>query len=263
MLKTLGIVQACFSSPHFRGTALRKLGGRSLFESVIRRATDSMQLGGVIVVAFDTDDHDLIHRLVPSDVPIFFGQCEDLLSLFSKALEQYQAEGAVRIRGDNLFLDPGLVDRLVTTAEAHPNCDYVSYCLHDGRPAILSPVGVYAEWFRPSALWRANRAARGVSDRSDATRYIYSHPEQFQLRLIPAPMEFDREDVRLTIDIEEDWEHISAIFDALGDEWSDWRQVARLLDHQPALRRRMAALNRDHDRGTLSRDRAEMASVSE
>lgn len=42
MLKTLGIVQASFSSPLFRANALRKLGGKSLLEWVIRRATDSM-----------------------------------------------------------------------------------------------------------------------------------------------------------------------------------------------------------------------------
>ena len=51
MLKTLGIVQACFHAPHFRANAMRKLGGCSLFEWVIRRVTDAMRLDGVIVVA--------------------------------------------------------------------------------------------------------------------------------------------------------------------------------------------------------------------
>ena len=41
----------------------------------------------------------------------------------------------VRVRGDNLFVDSGLIDRLVTTAESQPDCDYVGYCSRDGRPA--------------------------------------------------------------------------------------------------------------------------------
>ena len=248
MLKNLGIVQACFHSPRFRCNAMRKLGGRSLLEWVIRRVTDSMRLDGVIVVACETDDYGAVSRLVPSNVPVFLGQRGDALARFAKALEQYPAEGVVRVRGDNLFIDPGLIDRLVTTAEVHTNCDYVSYCSRDGQPAVLSPVGVYAEWFRSSALREANRLARSGLDRERVTSYLYSHPEKFNLRLIPAPAEIDREDVRLTVDIEEDWDHALAIYEALGPERLDWQRIARLLDHQPALRSRMAALNRAQQR---------------
>ena len=181
-------------------------------------------------------------------MPVFFGEGDDALARFAKALEQYPAEGVVRVRGDNVFIDPGLIDRLVTTAESHPNCDYVSYCSRDGQPAILSPVSVYAEWFRSSALRKADRLARSPLDREHVTRYLYSHPEKFSLRLVPAPAEIDREDVRLTVDIEEDWEHALAIYDALGPERLDWQRIASLLDHQPALRSRMAVLNRVHAR---------------
>ena len=246
MLKTLGIVQACFHSSRFRCNATRKLDGRYLFEWVIRRVTDAMRLDGVIVVACAMEDCRMLSRLVPSDVPIFFGEGNDALARFVKALEQYPAEAAVRVQGDNLFIDPGLIDRLVTTAEAHPNCDYVSYSSRDGQPAILSPVGVYAEWFRAAALRKADRRARSQFDREHVTRYLYSHPEKFNLRLIPAPAEIDREDVRLTVDLDEDWDHALAIYEALGPERLDWQRIARLLDHQPALRSRMAALNRVH-----------------
>lgn len=75
------------------------------------------------------------------------------------------------------------------------------------------------------------------------TRYIYSHPEEFNLRLIPAPSGIDRDDVRLTVDIEEDLDHVQTIIEALGPESLGWQRIAALLDHQPAMRRRMAALN--------------------
>jgi spore coat polysaccharide biosynthesis protein SpsF len=246
MLKHLGIVQACLHSQRFRGNALRKLGGRSILEWAIRRVTDSMRLDGVIVVACESEDRDALNRLVPSDVPVFCGQGADALARFSKALEKYPAEAVVHVRGENLFIDPGLIDRLVCTAESHPNCDYVGYCSRDGRPAILSPVGVYAEWFRASALRKADRLATDELDRQDVTRYIYTHPETFNLRLVPAPSEIDREDVRLTVDIEEDWDHALMMFEALGAEFWDLKRITRLLDHQPAMRHRMAALNRAH-----------------
>jgi len=249
MLKNLGIVQACFDSPKFRGNAARKLDGKPLLEWVIRRATESMRLDGVIVVARDQTESNFVAELVPSDVPVFSSKQPDALSRFSRALEEYPAEAVVRIRGDNPFVDPVLIDRLVTTAEAHPECDYVSYCSRDGRPAILSPVGIYAEWIDGKALRRAAKSKRDSSDREHVTRYICSHPEKFNIRLIPAPEEIDRQDVRLTVDIEEDWDHVLAIIDALGEDTVDWQRIAALLDHQPALRSRMEALNRAHAQG--------------
>ena len=249
MLKTLGIVQACFPSQRFRCVVSRRLGGRTLLEWVVRRVTDCQQLDGVIVVACDLPEHGFVAELVPMDVPLFTGRQPDPLGRFVRALEEYPAEAVVRVRGDNPFVDPGLIDRLVTTAESHPNCDYVSYCSRDGRPAILSPVGVYAEWFRTAALRRAARSAGSPANREHVTRYIYSHPEKFNLRLIPAPTAIDRDDVRLTVDIEEDWDHTLAIFEALGSDEFDWQRIADLLDHQPALRSRMAALNRAHSNG--------------
>jgi spore coat polysaccharide biosynthesis protein SpsF len=249
MLKTLGIVDACCTQGSPTSKAARRLGGKSVLEWVVRRVTDAQQLDGVIVVTPNTHEHRLVASLAPPDVPVFVGRHSDALGCLAAALEDYQTEAVVRIRAGCLFIDPMFIDRLVVTAEAHPECDYLSYCCRDGRPAILSPVGVFAEWFRTSALRRAARKAAPGMDREDPTRYIYSHPEKFNIRLLPAPARIDRDDVRLTVDFEEDWDHALAIFDALGFEEFDWRRIANLLDHQPALRRRMAALNRAHTGG--------------
>jgi spore coat polysaccharide biosynthesis protein SpsF len=249
MLETLGIVQACFGSPHSRGRATRKLGGKSVLEWVVRRTTDCQQLDGVIVVTSDAPENRVVADLVPMDVPVFRGTQPDALGRFAAALQEYPAESAVRICADSPFIDPVLIDRLVVTAREHPQCDYVSYCSHDGRPAILSPIGMFAEWFSAASLMKAARAAQGEADRECVTRYLYSHPEKFNIRLIPAPPGIDREDVRLTCEIEEDWEHALAIFEALGPDELDWQRIAALLDHQPALRKRMAALNRVHAKG--------------
>jgi spore coat polysaccharide biosynthesis protein SpsF (cytidylyltransferase family) len=245
MLKTLGIVQACCHARQFRCRAARKLGGRSVLEWVIRHVTDSLRLDGVIVLVCDDADHRFMRNLVPADVPFFVGTKPDSLGRFSQALEQYATQDVIRIRGDHLFIDPALIDRLVATAAEHPQCDYLSYCSRDGQPVILSPVGVYAEWIRASALHKAARHAKHPEEREHVTQFIYSHPEKFNIRLIPAPAEIDRDDVRLSIEMEEDWDHVLTIYEALGPEKMDWRRISHLLDQQPALRSRMAALNRD------------------
>jgi spore coat polysaccharide biosynthesis protein SpsF len=244
MLKTLGIIQTCFGSEGMADTSARRLGSKTVLEWVVRRVTDCQRLDGVVVISDSQSATRLLSTLVPADVPILTVEAEDPLRQFVSATERFRCEAIVRVRSDRPFVDPTLIDHLVTTAEAHTACDYASYCSRDGRPAILSPVGVYAEWVRTDALRRADRKATLPADRREVTRFVYGHPELFHLRLIPAPSRVDRDDVRLTVDIEEDWEHLLTIVDALGSDELDWQRIANLLDHQPALRSRMAALNR-------------------
>ncbi len=245
MLKTLGIVQVRHPSGKKTDSKFgRKLGGKSLLEVVVRRVTDCQRLDGVVVVLAGDEFDDEIRSLVPPDVPVFGGPGRDPLARIAAVLDEYQAQSAVRLCAHNPFIDPVLIDRLVSTADAHPNCDYISYCCANGRPTVLTQVGVFAEWCSAAALRRAHREARKPADREHVSAFLYAHAEHFNVRLIPLPAELDRDDLRLRIDFEEDWEHAQVIFEALGPEEWDWQRFADLLNSQPALRKRMAMLNR-------------------
>lgn len=244
MLKTLGVVEARPAGSGERGKVARKLGTQSLLEWIVRRATESQRLEGVIVLAAAGEEAESLSRLVPPDVPVILRDDPDALGRFARGLEGFSADAVVRIRDDSPFFDPALIDRLISTAEEHPHCDYISYCSRGGQPGILSTVGVFAEWFRVDALRRANRKAREAKDREDVSRFMYSHPEVFNLRYIPCPDALDRDDLRLRVDVEEDWELAQTLFDALGPESLEWQRITRYLDHQPGLRERMAELNR-------------------
>ena len=242
MYDTLGIVQVRHETrPE---SVVRKLAGKSLLEWVVRRATDCQRLDQLVVLLGSGEADQAFVRLVPPDVPVFVSEHLDALGRFADVIDAYPARSVVRICADNPFVDPVLIDRLTTAADRGGPWDYVGYCASDGVPAIASPLGVYAEWCRTTALCEAARDAVSPADREQVTRYLYTHPEQFRNKLIPVPSQLDREDVRLTINVEEDWEHAQVIYDALGPDELDWQRIAGLLDHQPALRKRMAVLNR-------------------
>lgn len=217
----------------------------SLVEVVARRVSDCQQLERVLVLTGDGPDDALNAELVPPDLQVFVSPRRDMLGRFVSALDATGAEAAVRVCINNPFVDPVLIDRLVTTAEMHPECDYISFSSRDGRPSIHSPVGVFAEWFRAEALRQADREAVSVADREQVTRFLYSHPERFKLRFIPVPPELDRDDLRLAAGDDEAWEHAQTIYDALGPEGLDWRRIAGLLDRRPAFREQVAAANRE------------------
>ncbi|MDP6553644.1 MAG: NTP transferase domain-containing protein [Pirellulaceae bacterium] len=244
MAGTLGIVEVgtTFMGPLSLGLMSRRLGGKPLLEWVVRRVTESLLLDRVIVVV-DPAMEDTVRTLTPQDISVFVSRQPDMLGRFAAAAREYDVHQLVRVGLDNPFVDPALIDRLVCTANTHPGCDYIGYYSHDGQPAAQSRLGVFAEWARADAIFKAEALADIDVDRQQATRYLYSHPELFQLRLIPVPAQLDRQDVRLSIGGEEDWENAQLILDALGPENLAWQKIAGLLDSQPRIRHHMAVLN--------------------
>lgn len=245
MSHTLGVVEVPTFSYASMAHSLttRKFGGKPLFEWVARRVTEAMCVDEVLVVADPTLRH-VIAPLLPPDVSAFFGEQQDPLARLAAAIRKTDATSIVRVRADRPFVDPSLIDRLICDAHAHPQCDFVGYMSRDGGHVLQSQLGIFAEWCRAESIFQADRNAIESLDRQRSTRYISLHPEQFQLRFLPTPAEIDRDDIRLAIDHEEDWEHAHVIFDALGPERLDWRRIAELLAQQPELRQKMATLNR-------------------
>ncbi len=244
MLENLGIVDACFTLPKERARAARKLNGKSVLEWVARRATDSQQLDGVIVVTNSDPANEFVKHVTPLDVPVFVAQASDPLGAVTAALEAYPANHFVRIETACPLFDPVLLDRLVKESRrlAEP-VDYLGYRCHDGTPAMATPVGVYGEWVHTKTLLEASTRLHSPKHRSHPTRYIYEHPDRFRVEWIPLPEEIDRDDLRLTLNTEDDWEYHQVIVETLGPD-CDLRTITNLLNRCPSLRHQMAALNR-------------------
>ncbi len=249
MFKNLGIVEVLpQKSPKAHSkeiVAMRKFAGHSLLEWVARRMTDSLLLDHVAVVVSGTQQAERLSEALPSDVSVYIADPgADAISRLAAAVRYYEPQAVVRADLDHPFVDPAMIDRLVARAESYRFCDYIGYCSTRGGSVLLTRLGVLAEWCRADAVLLADEKARDPEERDHLTRFIYSRPDVFQLRLLPLPKALDRDDLRLSLEVEADWEHAQMILDALGPENLDWQHIAHLLDEQPALRERMAALNR-------------------
>lgn len=245
-MTTLGIIQVDRNPSHDTSMASRTLAGKPLIEWVARRVSESQRLDTVIVALGDDVANRRLARLIPANVPVFWGHPTDTLRRFVDAVNHYGAEGIVRVCADNPFIDPVLIDRLVTSAEDGSRCQYATYSSRNGTPAIFSPLGILVEWFTADSLRRADREVSSSHDRTRLTRYLYSNPDKFTLRLVQLPIELDRGDLRLTVTTLEDWERMQDIYEALGQDQLEWQRIVDYLEFQPELRRRMALLNRQN-----------------
>ena len=248
MARTVGVVNlgayAVWNPRSQVALAMRRFGGKSLLEWVVRRISEAQHLEEVCVLTESSRAADLLRPLIPTNVRVVSGEAKcDQLYLLAQAARELEADYLLRVSLTHPFVDPVLLDRLAISA-AGTKADFACYCFRDGRPALQSQLGVLADWFRGSALQEADKLFLKTEERSDIARSLLARPDRFNIRLCPLPAELNRDNMRLCLASEEDWDHAHAILEALGPEQLDWQQIASLLDHQPAMRERMADLNR-------------------
>jgi spore coat polysaccharide biosynthesis protein SpsF len=249
MVTTLAVVEVCPAiedvppmSP-LAGMARRRFADKTLLEWLVRRVSDAERIDEIVVLTGDDAVSRSLAVHCPPDARVVSSDAPDPLGRLAEVARTQSCEGLVRLNVSRPFVDPELIDRLITAAMSC-ECDYASFVLHDGRPVIESQLGVFAEWCDAKALLRADRLAKNPSDRMMGTRLLYTRPELFAVKFVPVPPQLDRDDLRLAIHDEEDWEDVQLILDALGPESLDWQYIASLLDRQPVLRARMADRNR-------------------
>jgi spore coat polysaccharide biosynthesis protein SpsF (cytidylyltransferase family) len=225
------------------GMARRRFGGKTLLEWVVRRISDAERVGDIVVLGGSDSLSQSLVEHCPPDVRVLLSEKGDALGQFADVVRRFKPASVVRMSVSHPFVDPELIDRLVA-AGTTGGVDYAAFRFSDGRPVMQSKLGVFAEWCTAKAVLRADRLASLAEDRSGATRFLQSRPDLFALKFVLAPAQLDRDDLRLAVQDEEDWEHVQLVLDALGPESLDWQYIAALLDRQPALRARMADRNR-------------------
>jgi len=250
MFTALGVVEVLpavanlsLKSP-LAGIGRRRFGGKTLLEWVVRRATEAHRLDQVVVLAGDDPLSRSLTKLVPRDVPVFVSSGHDPLERYADIARQFPSYSLVRTSVSSPFVDPILIDRLVNTALEDKSCDYATFCLKCGRSVMHAQLGFFAEWFRSEAILRADRLATESDERHSPTQFLREHSELFHLKFLQAPAKLDRDDIRLEIHEEEDWENLETIFEALGPESLDWQYITALLDRHPSICGRMRELNR-------------------
>lgn len=243
LMRTLAIIQARLGSTRLPRKLLRRLGPHTLLETVVRRVQAATRVSDVVVATGDHSEDETLRDLVPTEVPVVAGPTDDVLGRFLRVLEQYPADLVVRVCADNPYIEPSLIDPLIEQAVRNPSADYVSYRSSTGKPVILTGLGMFGECVRASALRHAAEQTTDPCDREHVTRFLYRHPQWFSLCYLPVPSLLDREDLRLTVDFPEDWEHVCTVYKALGPEPLEWHKIADYVSQNEPLRHRMGQLN--------------------
>lgn len=204
-------------SQRLPGKVLLPLGGKPMLHVLLDRVQAARQVDEIVVATSTHARDDVIERAASErstdEAAIFVcrGSEDDVLGRFYGAACERGAERILRVTADNPLFDVETADALIELVGG--SCDYAANNLRR-----TYPYGLDLEAFTFTALEQAHHEAEESFDREHVTPFIRRHPQRFPQRGIE--LEHDHSQVRLTVDTEEDYRNMKAIFDEYGQDVS-------------------------------------------
>lgn len=198
--------------------------------------------GGKVIVATTTDTSNdvLVKYLEQRDELVFRGSENDVLDRFIHAAKQFDVDGIVRICSDNPFLDIEGIKTLITKAE-QTQADYIGFKINN-MPSIKTHFGFWGEFARLSALEKVAATTDDRQAHEHVTIHLYTHPEEYLCEWIDCPDFLQgRDDIRLTIDTQEDMDNAKQVYSTLAKENATFglKEIVAYIDQHEELRESM------------------------
>lgn len=213
-MKIGAIIQARTSSARLPEKVLKELpygSGITVLHQVIRRLNKSNKTDDVIVATTnEREDKKIVKVAEDENVKWFRGSKDDVLSRYYFAAKNNKLDIVVRITSDCPCIDPEIID-LIIEKHLETKSDYTTNTLKR-----TFAHGLDTEVMNFSTLEQANNKAEQYFEREHVTPYIYkTRPDLFRITLVKAPKRLQAPDIRVTLDTEEDYALLCAVFDYL------------------------------------------------
>ena len=213
-MKIGAIIQARSSSTRLPKKVLKKLpyGSRiTVLQQVIRRLKRSKRIEKIIIATTSYVEDKAIVKVAQSEnVKWFRGSKDDVLSRYYLAAKQNKLDIIVRITSDCPCIDPEIIDSVIEN-HIRTKSDYTTNTLQR-----TFPHGLDTEVFNFDILGKAFSEAKQDYEKEHVTPYIYkTRPDLFKITLVRASKEQTYPEIRITLDTEEDYALLCAVFDYL------------------------------------------------
>lgn len=235
-MKIGAIIQARTASTRLPDKVLKKLPYDSdvtVLDQVILRAKKSSKLTDIIVATTLKDEDAIIAKIAEKQgVRLFRGSEDNVLERYHFSAKENNLDIIVRITSDCPCIDPEIID-ISIAQHLNEKADYTSNTIFRAFPH-----GMDTEVIAFNALERAYSEASHNYEVEHVTPYIYkSHPELFKISAVKASPEMSAPEIRVTLDTEEDYILLCAVFDYLyhKDNYFNLKDIIKLFREKPWL----------------------------
>lgn len=215
ILRTVAIIQARMSSSRLPGKVLKTILGKPMLGYIVERLSWVREIDEIVVATSrEASDQPIFAFCRENKTACYRGDLDDVLDRFYQTALEYKADTVIRVTGDCPCVDPELVTQLINLFQRE-NYDHAG--IATGAGAIFEearfPNGLDAECFRWQALEKAWREATEPADREHVTPYIWRNQDIFKCGSLKPEKDYSY--IRLSVDHQEDFELVTALFEAL------------------------------------------------
>ncbi|NVK66685.1 MAG: glycosyl transferase family 2 [Flavobacteriales bacterium] len=218
--KVVFVIQARSGSTRLPKKVLRDFyEGKTILDIILTKMIEHFGKESIVLATSVAIEDNAIEVIGTNyGVRVFRGSESNVLSRFLGAAKQFDINRIVRVCADNPFLSMEFLRILVDSA-VERDADYVSFKMSNGRPTILSHIGLFAEYVSRDCLEKVSDSTQESVFLEHVTNYVYSRPQDFNVVLLDLPDYVSNENnIRLTCDTQEDFELLQEIYRTLKGE---------------------------------------------
>ena len=224
------------SSQRLPSKHLRLVNGEIILLKLIRRLEKCKKIRKIIVcTTTHHSDDPLIEILEKESILYFRGDKNDIITRFLDASKEFDTDQIIDVEGDKIYTDPIFVDKVVDELQ-DPNVDFVI-----GSDSLdkFNELNNLIPGFIPAGIKKTALEKLCKIKKSDNTetgyREFFTKMKIFNCKyIIPENFKNNPNDIRLTLDYEEDLKLANEIFTELGDDFS-YNDILKLYDQKPSL----------------------------
>ena len=239
-MKYIVMIQARCGSSRLPSKVLKDLSGKPELQWVVERVQRSKRIDEVMVLtSIKKNNLPLIRLCTEMGIRTFIGSEEDVLDRYYQAAKLLQPEYVIRVTADCPLFDWRYLDMAVKQMEM--DTDYMAEITES------FPDGEDIEIVKYSVLQKSWKEANLASEREHVTMYIRNHQEQFRIQNLECPIR-EIGDKRWTLDEDEDYEFISAVYShfiSQGREDFVTEDILAFLEKRPELEQLNAKYRRN------------------
>ena len=206
----------------------------------------------LIVLCTSTKPEDDILEIVARKhgIKFFRGSLKDVIARWVGAADEYKVDYFVEVDGDDIFIDPELIDSTIAQMRQRP-CDLLKW------PSNLI-AGLFPACLSVEALRKIIKLKN--TDDTGYWDFYFTENSLFDIReLLVENQAFFNPNIRLTLDYQEDLDLFRKVFDEFDADINNVpsRQIVDLLNKKPELaqinlfRQRQYLNNREKNRSKL------------
>lgn len=248
MKNIIFLIQARLGSKRLPGKVLSSIKEEyKLIDCVINQLKKNEIAKADNIYVLTTTSHKdvpLVNYLKKNNISYFCGDELNVYKRFYDFIKHnresfFEAHYFVRVCCDNPFLDSFLLKKLINEIDYNYNFDYISfYDRKNNKPAIQTHFGLFAEVVKVETFLNEFNSINKAYYKEHVTPVFYES-DRFKKKYVDIPEELLNENLRFTVDTEEDLENAITIYKRLVNNNFSYKDLIKIVKNDITLYKSM------------------------